>query len=126
MLKTSLMENLQVSPCQIEDKTIFRIVDEEGTLIAKINGPKNVAICEAMVKAYNNRERAGILLKNRLIDILKRVDNSTIWGEAIQTHIARAGNLEELIQTLKSQMTDSPRVMVRILGEEAVELLKVL
>lgn len=131
MLQTLFMEKLTITPFEQHGQTVHRIVDQDGHLIAKVNGPRNLSICRRMVEVFNrcqdeDVDRMKSLLRNRLLDIVRNLPNGSMWGRAARLHLEADGDPDELIQSLKSQMQDNPPVMVSAIGGEAVQILQVL
>jgi hypothetical protein len=65
-------------------------------------------------------------VKERLIELLRQVNHDSVWGAAIQRSLRGDHDIDVLIRELKSQVEDCPECMVRVIGQEAVNLLNLL
>lgn len=108
------------------DFVTFRIIDDEGTMIAKVNGRGNLKACEQMIHAFNVHDKMKSLLKNRLKEILQDVSGSALIAICTREWIREGKNFEVLIEQLKSQANDNPAMMISVIGGEAFQILQVL
>ena len=104
----------------------FRIVDHEGTMIAKVNGPRNVDACQKMIDALEQCEQMKSLLRNRLMDILKQIKGSGLTQIAVRDWLREGKDPVYLVEQLKEQVAASPVRMASMFGGEAVQILQVL
>jgi hypothetical protein len=119
------MELEVISFTEIGFPTTFRIVDQEGTLIAKVNGKGNVPVAEKICKAFNNCDKMQSLLRNRLFEILKQLKGSGQVSWMIREAMKKE-NMEPLLKFLQDQSKVAPIELTGIIGGEAMQILEIL
>lgn len=65
----------------------------------------------------------NILVNNELIELLKKIPDTTIWGIGIQIAFCTNYDPSLLVSDLRSQAKDSPEVLQSIIGQKAFDLL---
>lgn len=125
-LQTQMARFRIIEWSELDRPTVYRIVDLDNNMIAKVNGPANVQACQKMIDALENCDRMKSLLKNRLKDIIVSTPSGALWVISAQRFLNGGGDLNELIVELKSQAEDNPNMFVRMFSGEALQILQVL
>ncbi|MET0243700.1 MAG: hypothetical protein ABW174_09530 [Flavitalea sp.] len=60
----------------------------------------------------------------RLVRLLRDLENDSIWGLAIERSFAESYDMDALLAQLAEQVNESPNTMEKIIGTEAVTIIK--
>lgn len=120
---------LRIETSGLNSNKNFKVVDQYGSTLVAFK-KEVLSTIKRMVAGYNDQEtliRARALLRNRLIDILKQLQGSSLVAISVREGLKDPlRSKDDIIQTLKEQAKDNPVVMTSILGGEAVQILQIL
>lgn len=104
---------------------IYKVVDHDGHMIAKINGAHNVPVVQKLLTYEQTFSELRTICRNRLIAILKQLKGCQGSIQATCRTYAET-RFDEILAMLKDQLQQAPVELVSTIGGEAVQIVKAL